>query len=246
MKYLQARQSRLSRLGGEHGLPPNAQPIVFQLYSEPLQKFRLAATTGHGAVQPPEDASRPHPPLISIRCPFWYPPLEEDTVANRRIPAARDHPAAHGDVSFLGIAECLAAPDHGSQLALSGARARRRPGARGRRLGVGHQPARTHQGASETDGRASIPIRCGHGTPSASGQAPGISPLDARKRKQGFLLNHIISELLPERDGGYRYSNSDPITGQAAWYDLRCASRKPPTGSRSQCPSIRPSSDRRG
>ena len=26
--------------------------------------------------------------------------------------------------------------------------------------------------------------------------------------------------MLPERDG-YRYSNSDPVTGQAAWYDLR-------------------------
>jgi anaerobic selenocysteine-containing dehydrogenase len=39
--------------------------------------------------------------------------------------------------------------------------------------------------------------------------------------KQGFLLNHLISELLPEREGGYRFSNSDPVTGQAAWYDLR-------------------------
>ncbi|MCB1512624.1 MAG: hypothetical protein KDJ36_17145, partial [Hyphomicrobiaceae bacterium] len=34
-------------------------------------------------------------------------------------------------------------------------------------------------------------------------------------------LNHLISELLPEREGGYRFSNSDPVTGQAAWYDLR-------------------------
>ena len=41
------------------------------------------------------------------------------------------------------------------------------------------------------------------------------------KSKKGFLLNHLISELLPEREGGYRYSNSDPVTGQAAWYDLR-------------------------
>ena len=30
----------------------------------------------------------------------------------------------------------------------------------------------------------------------------------------------MISELLPER-GGYRYANADPVTGQAAWYDLR-------------------------
>ena len=43
----------------------------------------------------------------------------------------------------------------------------------------------------------------------------------ADESKKGFLLNHLISELLPEREGGYRYSNSDPVTGQAAWYDLR-------------------------
>jgi anaerobic selenocysteine-containing dehydrogenase len=46
-----------------------------------------------------------------------------------------------------------------------------------------------------------------------------LSP-DAPEANKGFLLNHVISELLPERDG-YRYSNSDPVTGQAAWYDLR-------------------------
>ena len=31
----------------------------------------------------------------------------------------------------------------------------------------------------------------------------------------------MIHELLPARESGYRYSNSDPVTGQAAWYDLR-------------------------
>ena len=25
---------------------------------------------------------------------------------------------------------------------------------------------------------------------------------------------------MPKKESGYRYSNSDPITGQAAWYDL--------------------------
>ncbi len=38
---------------------------------------------------------------------------------------------------------------------------------------------------------------------------------------KGFLLNHVISELLPPREDGYRYANADPVTGQAAWYDLR-------------------------
>jgi sulfite dehydrogenase (quinone) subunit SoeA len=44
---------------------------------------------------------------------------------------------------------------------------------------------------------------------------------DAPESTTGFLLNHLINELLPEKAGGYRFSNSDPITGQAAWYDLR-------------------------
>jgi len=43
----------------------------------------------------------------------------------------------------------------------------------------------------------------------------------APESKRGFLLNHLISELLPQREGGYRFSNSDPVTGQAAWFDLR-------------------------
>ena len=34
-------------------------------------------------------------------------------------------------------------------------------------------------------------------------------------------MNHLINELLPEQECGYRFTNSDPITGQAAWYDLR-------------------------
>jgi anaerobic selenocysteine-containing dehydrogenase len=53
----------------------------------------------------------------------------------------------------------------------------------------------------------------------ASG-AWGLSP-KANESQQGFLLNHLISEeLLPHQDGDH-LSNSDPVTGQAAWYDLQ-------------------------
>ena len=34
-------------------------------------------------------------------------------------------------------------------------------------------------------------------------------------------MNHLIHELLPPKGDGMRWSNSDPVTGQAAWYDLR-------------------------
>jgi hypothetical protein len=48
----------------------------------------------------------------------------------------------------------------------------------------------------------------------------GLAP-DAPESQHGFLLNHAISELLPLDDRGQRRSNSDPVTGQAAWFDLR-------------------------
>jgi anaerobic selenocysteine-containing dehydrogenase len=44
---------------------------------------------------------------------------------------------------------------------------------------------------------------------------------DAPEATKGFLLNHLIHELLPERGDGLRWANSDPVTGQAAWFDLR-------------------------
>jgi len=50
--------------------------------------------------------------------------------------------------------------------------------------------------------------------------------LDGPESQRGFLLNHLIADLMPADASGYRYSNSDPITGQAAWYDLRVSIEK--------------------
>ena len=44
---------------------------------------------------------------------------------------------------------------------------------------------------------------------------------DAPESTKGFLLNHLIHELLPPKGDGLRWANSDPITGQAAWFDLK-------------------------
>ena len=52
-----------------------------------------------------------------------------------------------------------------------------------------------------------------------------LSP-DAPEAKKGFLLNHLIHELLPPKGDGLRWANSDPVTGQAAWFDLRVAIAK--------------------
>ena len=56
----------------------------------------------------------------------------------------------------------------------------------------------------------------------AIGKAKGAWQLsnDANESQRGFLLNHLISEELPNGSQGH-VSNSDPITGQAGWYDVR-------------------------
>jgi hypothetical protein len=60
-------------------------------------------------------------------------------------------------------------------------------------------------------------------TCNAIGKASGDWGLDknANESQQGFLLNHLISEELPANQRGEHLSNSDPVTGQAGWYDVR-------------------------
>ena len=54
-------------------------------------------------------------------------------------------------------------------------------------------------------------------------------------------MNHLISDLLPPRGDGMRWSNSDPITGQAAWFDLRVKISKSavPNAAQPEMPAIK-------
>ena len=57
-----------------------AAPVMFQLYLEPLQKFRLAAR-GHGAIKPPA-THRARIEKYFDPIPFWYPPFDSDADAS--------------------------------------------------------------------------------------------------------------------------------------------------------------------
>ena len=135
----------------ELGLLDTAAPITLHLYAETLQRFRLAAAgarAGAAAGQPPR--AHPHPLRPAA---VLVPAVRAGGIRRRRLPAARDHPAADADVPQLGLAERLAAPDPGPQLPLHEPAHRRRAGARRRRLGRGHQPARPDPGPAAADGR---------------------------------------------------------------------------------------------
>ena len=70
----------------------------------------------------------------------------------------------------------------------------------------------------------------------AIGKRKGAWALDenAPEATRGFLLNHLIHELLPPKGDGLRWANSDPITGQAAWFDLKIRLEKADAPSEAQ------------
>ena len=193
-------------------------PIIHQLYCEPLQKFRLAAQ-GHGKVLPPEE----HKARITDHfdpIPFWYPPFEGEMVSGEEFPmhAVTQRPMAmyHSWGSqnawlrqILGRNWLYMARERAASLGI----------ADGDWVTVTSHHGKIKAQAKLMDGVNPDTAWTWNAIGKRSG-AWGLSK-DAPESKKGFLLNHLISELLPEREGGYRYSNSDPVTGQAAWYDLR-------------------------
>ena len=194
------------------------EPVIHQLYSEPLQKFRLAAR-GHGKVLPPTD-HRKRIESYFDPLPFWYPPFEGDMVSESEFPmhAVTQRPMAmyHAWGSqnawlrqILGRNWLYMARDMAVKLNI----------ADGDWVNVTSHHGKIKAQAKLMDGVNPETVWTWNAIGKRSG-AWNLAP-NANEAREGFLLNHLISELLPEREGGYRYSNSDPVTGQAAWYDLR-------------------------
>jgi len=200
------------------GFMGKPEPIIHQLYSEPLQKFRLAAQ-GHGKILPPPE-HRTRIVTYFDPIPFWYPPFEGDMLSDSDFPmhAITQRPMAmyHSWGSqnswlrqILGRNWLYMNKDRAAKLGI----------ADGDWVTV-----TSHHG--EIKGQVKLMSGVNPDTVwtwNAIGKRSGTWGLsaDAPESKKGFLLNHLISDLLPEREGGYRFSNSDPITGQAAWYDLK-------------------------
>ena len=200
------------------GWIPNEEPIVYQLYSETLQKFRLAAR-GHGGVQPPAE-HRKRIETYFDPLPIWYMPFEEAAVDTNTYPlhAITQRPM-HMYHSWGSQNAWLRQITSHNRLFINSATAKNLGIADDDWVWVISHAGRVKGQARLMEGTNKHTVW----TWNAIGKRKGSWGLDkdAPEMKRGFLLNHIISELLPEREGGYRYSNSDPVTGQAAWYDLR-------------------------
>ena len=199
------------------GFIERAEPVILQLYCEPLQKFRLAAR-GHGAVRPPaQHAARIERFFDPL--PLWHAPLEDaDTdAASFPLHAVTQRPMAM--YHSWGSQNAWLRQIHSyNRLFIPPAVAAEANVEDGDWVWLVSRTGRVRCQVAIMAGINSSTVW----TWNAIGKRAGAWGLDpaAPEATRAFLLNHLIDELLPDR-GGYRYSNSDPVTGQAAWYDLR-------------------------
>ena len=201
----------------EMGFIDSSAPIVLQLYSETLQRFRLAAD-GHGTCVPPQRL-RERVRTYFDPLPFWYAPLEQAMSDPGRYPlhAITQRPMAmyHSWGSHNAWLRQIL-PENRIYL---------------------HRALATELGIEDEDwvwvdsrnGRVKCRARTMTGvnrntvwTWNAIGKRTGAWGLsrEAPEFRRGFLLNHVISEFLPAEGAAAPHSNSDPVTGQAAWFDL--------------------------
>jgi anaerobic selenocysteine-containing dehydrogenase len=199
--------------------------IVLELYSERLQKFRLAAL-GHGAHQPP-DRERDRVARYFDPLPFWYECVDSPA------PSPPNPPFEGEDFNLSAITQRPMFMYHawGSQNAWLRQIA-------ARNFLYLHPDTAAAHGVADGDwvwvesahARIRVQAKFHAGTApgtvwswNAIGKRRGAWKLssDAPEYTKGFLLNHVIDDLLPPRNDGHRYANADPVTGQAAWFDLR-------------------------
>jgi sulfite dehydrogenase (quinone) subunit SoeA len=202
----------------EMGLIDGTAPIVLQLYSEPLQRFRLAAR-GHGPVQPPA-GKRERIETYFDPLPFWYPPFDEAVVDDATFPlhAVTQRPMFMYH-SWGGHNPWLRQILSRNALYMNHATAASLGIAEGDKVAITSRHGRVVGRAKLMDGVHPSTVWTWNAIGKRQGSW-GLEP-ESPEVKEGFLLNSLIDDLLPARDGGYRYANADPVTGQAAWYDLK-------------------------
>jgi len=203
----------------EHRLTRYAEPINIHIYSEVLQKFRMAAQGKSDTKQPP-DHLRKRIETYFDPLPFYYEPLEAQLTDKHKYPlnAITQRPMAmyHSWDSQNAWLRQIHAHNYLYVNPKTAAAA-----------GIGDGDwmwAESQWGKVRCMARHSEAVEPGTvWTWNAIGKAAGAWNLtpQANESQKGFLLNHLISEELPETNEGAHLSNSDPITGQAGWYDVR-------------------------
>ena len=195
-------------------------PVQLAIYSDTLQSFRLAAQGKSAGRQPPEHL-RERIDTYFDPLPFWYAPLEEAATDLAAYPlnAITQRPMAMYHSWDSQNAWLRQIHSH-NYLQVNPVTARAAGIADG-----GWCWVESAWGKVRCMLRYSEAVEPGTvWTWNAIGKADGAWQLapGADEARKGFLLNHLISEELPcAGSPSGTISNSDPITGQAGWYDVR-------------------------
>jgi anaerobic selenocysteine-containing dehydrogenase len=217
MHYMRNWNREYLDFAKDKGWRQRNDPIQLALYSDTLQTFRLAALGKSPGRQPPDEL-RERIATYFDPLPFWYAPLEEaatDLVAYP-LNAITQRPMAMYHSWDSQNAWLRQIHSH-NYLQVNPVTARAAGIADGGWCWVESQ-----WGKVRCMLRFSEAVEPGTvWTWNAIGKADGAWQLapGADESRKGFLLNHLISEELPF--AGRTISNSDPITGQAGWYDVR-------------------------
>ncbi len=201
-----------------HHLTRFAEPINIHIYSEVLQKFRLAAQGKSDGKQPPARL-RKRIETHFDPLPFYSQPLESQATDLHKYPlnAVTQRPMAMYH-SWDSQNAWLRQIHTYNFLYVNSKTAREADIEDGGWMWVEsmHGKVRCLCRYSESVEPGTV------WTWNAIGKASGAWGLDgdANESQQGFLLNHVISEELPSCEDGEHLSNSDPLTGQAGWYDV--------------------------
>jgi anaerobic selenocysteine-containing dehydrogenase len=207
------------------------QPVTFQLYAETLQKFRLSAQGLREPFAPQTHRKRILDAFDPL--PDWYRPFEEAAIDRQEYPyhAITQRPAAMYH-SWGSMNAWLRQIHTKNPLYVPG------PICDAYGLKDGDWVwVISHHGRIKVEiARSDAVNRDTIWTWNAIGKREGAWALDrdVPEVRKGFLMNHLIHELLPPKGDGLRWSNSDPITGQAAWYDLRVRIEKAPPSDASE------------
>ncbi|SEJ35034.1 molybdopterin oxidoreductase family protein [Paraburkholderia diazotrophica] len=204
----------------EKGFRKFNEPIVIALYSDVMQKFRLAAQGKTKGRQPP-DHLRARIEQYFDPLPYWYPPLEHDTTDHAQYPLAAVTQRPMAMYHSWDSQNAWLRQIHGENYLYMNPRT---AAAQGIDDG-GWIYVESQWGKVRCLARYSEAVEPGTvWTWNAIGKSAGAWNLgpDANESQRGFLLNHLIADEIPVNSANHpRTSNSDPITGQAAWYDVR-------------------------
>ena len=196
-----------------------AEPILIHLYSEVLQRFRSAAQ-GKGLTRKPPEHLKQRIATYFDPLPFFYEPLEAHVTDKHKYPlaAVTQRPMAMYH-SWDSQNAWLRQIHTYNVLNVNTQTARALAIADGDWIWVESQWGRVRCKAALSQAVEPGTVWTWNAIGKAAG-AWNLAP-EANESRSGFLLNHLISDELPVRGSNALVSNSDPITGQAAWYDVR-------------------------